>query len=77
MQGPKREGYYQGRILDCRDDLSARVLRHLDGSRGGSDDDSHILRDVMPDAKAAGWGEQEVLACVKLITGVRLLRMRS
>lgn len=84
MRGPKQEGAYPDRDIDCQEDLAEAFDDRFDrgiligqhprgaGMRGRLKEPQDNWNDIIADAVAAGWSEQESrTALLIVIDGMR------
>ncbi|GLU29439.1 hypothetical protein [Brucella sp. NBRC 12950] len=78
MQGPKREGLYPDREIDCQEAMSQGIAdlieqatlsgtSEADAAAAISDTAIPGIRDLIDDAVAAGWAPEEAASAVKVV----------
>jgi hypothetical protein len=68
---PKKPGTYNGRLMDCKRALAPVVSELLVQSSHLPLDVAVLTRQVMANARLAGWGEPEVVITVAMLTRSR------
>jgi hypothetical protein len=68
---PKKPGTYNGRLTDCKRALAPAVSELVVQSSNLPLDVAELTRQLLPNARLAGWGEPEVVITVAMLTGSR------
>lgn len=79
MQGPRREGDYPDRDIDCQEAMSQGIADLIEQAAlsGASEADAAAaisdtaipgIRDLIDDAVASGWSPEEAASAIKIVS---------